>query len=103
MILIGGSNQGELVPAAPRDHKYHPAIRFDERDGVSACVYSRDYNVRAAHQTQRIGVAPGAAGIHDFAGLDFELFAAQRVGAPHSPALIRSETDPTFGVDVVGC
>src|ERR1035438_8252187 len=103
MILLGGSNQGELIPAPPRDHKYDSAIQLKMRYGVIARVDSRDYDVRAAHQPQSIRVAPGAPGIHKLAGLDFELFAAQRIGALHSPARIRSETLPTFRVDIVGC
>src|ERR1035441_7595471 len=103
MILIGGSNQSELIPATPGDPKHDAAIRLEMRYSVIACVYSRDYDVRAAHQPQSIRVAPGAAGIHELAGLDFELFAAQRIGAPHSPARIRSETLPTFRADIISC
>src|SRR6266852_5560649 len=88
MIFIGGSDQRELIPAAPRDQENDSTIGLKMRNGMIACAHSWDHDMRSANQAQGITVAPGPPGVHQLAGSELKLLARQCIRALHAPETI---------------
>src|SRR5689334_18881031 len=96
MFFIGGSNQGELIPAAPRDQENDSTIGLEMRNGMIARTHTWDHDMRSADQAQGITVAPGPTGIHQLARSDLEFLTPQGVRTLHTPETIGLPV-PSFG------